>query len=80
MEGDSEMVHKLLTKLLQGSPVEKMSPSWHLLSLLETLSHILTNQLSLVPSRVKRNSNKVVDKLANEGVECNNVELICSPT
>jgi hypothetical protein len=46
----------------------KISPSWHLLSSLEILKSLLHPGLILIPSHVRREVNKVADKLANEGV------------
>jgi ribonuclease HI len=67
-EGDSQVVIELATKLINGSDPAKVSPSWHLLIPLETLFSLLRPSLTLIPSHVRREANKVVDKLANEGV------------
>jgi ribonuclease HI len=68
IEGDSQVIISLATKIINGSDPAKVSPSWHLLSPLETLHTLLHPSLTLIPSHVRREENKVVDKLANEGV------------
>jgi ribonuclease HI len=68
IEGDSQVIILLATKITNGSDPAKVSPSWRLLSPLETLRTLLHPSLTLIPSHVQQEANKVVDKLANQGV------------
>jgi ribonuclease HI len=68
IEGDSRVIISLATKIINGTDPEKVSLSWHLLGPLETLCSLLCPSLTLIPSHVQQGENKVVDRLANEGV------------
>ena len=46
----------------------KISPSWRLSGLLEEFIALLRNNLSIIPSHVRREAKSVADYLANEGV------------
>jgi ribonuclease HI len=69
LEGDSQVIIHIITKILNGSPPSKISLSWSLLGLLEDFKSLLTSTLSIVPSHVKRTTNSVADCLENEVVE-----------
>jgi ribonuclease HI len=68
LEGDSQIVIQLITKILHGENPMKISPSWRLSGLLEGFRALLRTNLSIIPSHVKREANRVADCLANEGV------------
>jgi len=67
LEGDSQIVIKLITKILHGGNPLKISPSWRLSGLLEDFGSLLRTNLSITPSHVKREANKVEYCLTNEG-------------
>jgi ribonuclease HI len=68
MEGDSQIIIQLITKILHGENPRKISPSWRLSGLLEDFGSLLCPNLTIIPSHVKREANKVADCLENEGV------------
>jgi ribonuclease HI len=69
LEGDSQIITRLATKIIHGCDPEKISPSWRLYSLLAEFSHHLQPHLTITTSHVKRDANRVADQLANEAVE-----------
>ena len=68
LEGDSQIVIQLITKILHGGHPHKISPSWHLEGLLEDFHFLLKNNISIIPLHIKRKANSVANLLANEGV------------
>jgi ribonuclease HI len=68
IEGDS--------KVIPINGIAKISPSWRLLSLLETFRSLLKPSLTLLPSHVRQDANKVADKLANEGVNSQSKDIL----
>jgi ribonuclease HI len=71
IEGDSQVIIQLISKILHGKPPCRISPSWRLSGLLEDFSDINNPNLTLIPSHVLREANKVADHLANEGIDAN---------
>jgi hypothetical protein len=69
VEGDSQIIISMFLKLLNGSDPEKISPRWRLLSHIETPSILMFPHLVLIPSHVRREENKIADKLENVGVD-----------
>jgi ribonuclease HI len=69
VEGDSQVIIHLISKIIHGSHPSKISPIWRLLGLLEDFRSLLQPHLTLIPSHVKRDANKIADCLANEGVD-----------
>jgi ribonuclease HI len=69
VEGDSQIIINMFSKLLHGSEPMKLSPRWRLLSQLELLQSLLLPHQVYVPSHVRREDNNIVDKLANVGVD-----------
>jgi ribonuclease HI len=69
VEGDSQIIIQLITKILHGEHPRRISPSWRLSGLLEDFGAIVHPNLTIIPSHVKREANKVADHLANAGVE-----------
>jgi ribonuclease HI len=67
-EGDSHIIIQLITKILHGEHPLEISPSWRLSGLLEDFRSLLHPSLTIIPSHMKREANKVADCLANEGV------------
>jgi ribonuclease HI len=76
LEGDSQIVIQLITKILHGGNPQKISPSWRLAGLLEDFKSLLGHNISVIPSHVKREANGVVDYLANEGVQRETKQII----
>ena len=68
LEGDSQIITRLATKIIHGCDPEKISPSWRLYNLLAEFSHHLQPHLTITTSHVKRDANRVADRLANEAV------------
>lgn len=69
LEGDSSLVITICNKLLNGTLPCKVSQSWHLLAIIEALPTTLRNIEVFLPLHIRRKANKVVDHLANVGVE-----------
>jgi ribonuclease HI len=69
LEGDSQIYIKLITNILHRGNPSKISPSWKLSRLLEDFNNLLQPNLSIIPSHMKRDTNKIADCLANEEVE-----------
>jgi ribonuclease HI len=67
-EGDSQIIVQLITKILHGEHPQEVSPSWRISGLLEDFGSLLRPNLTIIPSHVKREENRVPDFLANEGV------------
>jgi ribonuclease HI len=68
-EGDSQVIIQLATRILNGQPPWKTSPSWRLLGLLEDFKDCINPHIILIPSLVRREANKVADHLANKGID-----------
>jgi ribonuclease HI len=68
-EGDSQVIIQLATRILNGQPPWRTSPSWRLLGLLEDFKDLINPNLILIPSHVRREANKVADHLANKGID-----------
>jgi hypothetical protein len=75
VEGDSQIIIQLITKILHGEHPLEVSSSWRLSGLLEDFGSLLQPNITIIPSHVKREENKVVDCLENEGV-ASTTELI----
>jgi len=69
VEGDSQIIIQLITKILHGEHPLLISPNWRLLGLIEEFGALIHPRLTIVPSYVKRDENKVADCLANVGVD-----------
>lgn len=76
LEGDSQVIIRLTTKILHGCHPEKISPRWRLYGLLEDFNHLLQPHLSITTSHVKQEAKKVANCLENEAVETE-VEHFC---
>ena len=69
IEGDSQVIIQLISKILNGKPLGRISPSWRLVGLLEDFGEFIHPNLILIPSHIKRDANKVADYLANSGID-----------
>ena len=70
IEGDSNTLIIVAKRLLNGQTTEKISPSWRLAYRLDLLHVLLLSHPAISFHHVRREANKVVDYLANAGVEC----------
>jgi ribonuclease HI len=75
IEGDSQVIIQLISKILHGKPPWRISPSWRLSGLLEDFGDLTNSNLTLIPSHVKREANKVADHLENTTIDAK-AELI----
>eukprot|EP00253_Pinus_taeda_P028233 PITA_28233 len=69
VEGDSQILINLATRLQKGSNTRKIVPSWRLEARLNALAKQLSNFSAISFSHTKREGNKVADLLANIGTE-----------
>jgi ribonuclease HI len=69
IEGDSQIIIQLISKILHGELPRRISPSWRLSGLLEDFRDLIHPNLILIPSHVKRDANKVADHLENTGID-----------
>jgi ribonuclease HI len=79
LEGDSQIIIWLITKILHGEHPGKISPNWRLSGLLEEFGALLRPNLSIIPSHVKRDTNSIADCLANEGVTTERERIYWDP-
>lgn len=69
IEGDSQIIINMVTKLMQGSPIHKVSSSWRMAQRLELIDKWLSQHQAISFKHTKREGNKLVDFLANIGVK-----------
>jgi len=69
IEGDSKVIIELASKIINGRNLEKITPRWRLLGPLHSLQSLLRPSLTLIISPMRRDANRVADRLANEGVD-----------
>ena len=69
IEGDSKMIINLLQKIINRVHHCKLSPSWRLNLGLSTTHSRLQDHMAIIPSHVRREENKIVNKLMNQGTE-----------
>lgn len=69
IEGDSQILINMGKQLLNGAHADKISNSWRLEAKLEAIETILNANRAIIFKHVRWESNKVVDLLANLGVE-----------
>jgi hypothetical protein len=53
VEGDSQIIIQLITKILHGEHPRRISPSWRLSGFLEDFRAIIHPNLTIIPSHVK---------------------------
>eukprot|EP00253_Pinus_taeda_P034194 PITA_34194 len=68
-EGDSQIIITMASKLLQGSPVHKVSSSWRLAPRLDLLNQWFSLHQAISFKYIRREGNKLADFLANLGVD-----------
>eukprot|EP00253_Pinus_taeda_P008598 PITA_08598 len=69
VEGDSQIIINMASKLQQGSAAQKVSRSWRMATRLESLQTLLQNNKSTSFKHIRREGNKAADFLANLGAE-----------
>ena len=69
VEGDSRIILRMAAKIQAGQPATKVSNTWRLEGRLERLGDMLKESDACTWSHIRRNGNKVADRLANLGVE-----------
>lgn len=69
IEGDSQILIRMATKLQHGSPIHKVSSSWRMAQRLELINHWLSLHQAITFKHTRREGNKLADFLANLGVE-----------
>ena len=68
IEGDSQIILQMATKLLHGKLVNRVAENWHMAYNLEQLKSILLDHFEVHIRHVKRKANQLADTLANHGV------------
>eukprot|EP00253_Pinus_taeda_P025774 PITA_25774 len=69
VEGDSQIIINMATKIQQGSAAQKVSRSWRMATRLESLQTWLHNNKATSFKHTRREGNKAADFLANLGAE-----------
>jgi ribonuclease HI len=70
VEGDSHVITLMLKRLQQISGIRKINNYCHLEGGLEHLKAIVPTIEVILPSHVRRSTNKIVDRLSDEGINC----------
>jgi len=68
LEGDSQIILQMTTKLLHGKLVNKVADNWRMAHSLEKLRAMLRNHSEVQTHHIKRKSNRLEDLLVNYGV------------
>lgn len=69
VEGDSQIIINMASKIQQGSETQKVSRSWRMVSRLELLQLLLRDNKAISLKHIGREGNKLADFLANLGVD-----------
>lgn len=69
LEGDSQVILQMVTKLFHGKPVSKVTENWKMNYSLEVLRIILHRHLEVQIHHVRRKANKFADLVANYGAK-----------
>jgi len=69
VEGDSQIILHMLTKVQHGSEIDKISSNWRLESMLHQLKSLLSSKKVILPHHIMRTGNKLADYLVNQGVK-----------
>jgi ribonuclease HI len=77
VEGDSQIIINLFSRLLNGADPERISPSWRLSHGLKTITDILQPNQAVIPTHIRRKVNQVADELDNLGTNWVGPELLC---
>ena len=63
MEGDSQIIISMLSKLKNGSESAKISLSWRLLGSFESLKNMIFPHMVIIPSHIHKEANNIANKL-----------------
>jgi hypothetical protein len=80
VEGDSQIIINLFSRLLNGAYPDRVSPRWCLTSGMIDINSLMQPHFALIPSHVRRKANQIADKLANFGVDQDGSDLSCDPS
>jgi len=69
IEGDSQIIITMITKLMNGSPIHKVSNRWRMAQRLDLINKWLSQHQAISLKHIKREGNKIANYLANIGVE-----------
>lgn len=69
VEGDSQIIINMATKIQQGTEAQKVSRSWRMVTRLELLQLWLRDNKAITFNHIRREGNKLADFLANLGVD-----------
>lgn len=69
MEGDSQILITMATKILNGTQVRNIATSWRLEARLENIASELQRNRAITFMHTRREGNKVADFMSNVGVE-----------
>eukprot|EP00253_Pinus_taeda_P004733 PITA_04733 len=69
VEGDSQIIINMASKIQQGSEIQKVSRSWRMVTRLELLQQWLRDNKTISFKHIRREANKLSDFLANLGVD-----------
>eukprot|EP00253_Pinus_taeda_P032540 PITA_32540 len=69
VQGDSQILINMATKIQQGTEAQKVSRSWRMVTRLELLQSWLRDNRAITFNHIRREGNKLADFLANLGVD-----------
>jgi hypothetical protein len=78
VEGDSQIIISMLSKLKDGSEPTKIFPIWRLLGSLESLKNMISPHMVIIPSHVRKEANNIAYKLVNAKIDKKKGDLHCS--
>jgi hypothetical protein len=78
VEGDSQIIISMLSKLKNGSETAKISTIWTPLGSLESPKNMISPHMVIIPSHVRKEANNIVDKLVNDKIDKKKGDLHCS--
>lgn len=70
IEADFELIINLVKKICNGTTLERVSKHWRLLQFYQPIQSHLRTLITFNFVHVRRTANRLVDRLANEGVLC----------
>ena len=68
VEGESDLILNMASKLQNGSNSCKVSFSWRLDHDLQQLADLLSEPMEITFQNIRREANSLLDKLANKGI------------
>jgi len=78
VEGDSQLIINILSRMLNGVHPDRLAPSWRLSLGLQILSDLLQPDQAIIPSHIRGKANQVADELANLGTTWSGPDLLCN--